>query len=89
MGELVTRDAGSITGSNIKKMKQEFGKDPREWSARAYKKFITNTDVPQEQSWIKEHIHDMLEERMELMEDGETKESLELLNFYINTLATI
>ena len=58
--EIVTRDAGSTTGKNIKNMIKEFGQDPRQWSARAYGQFLTKPCVPLGEEWkaelLKSHI---------------------------------
>ena len=89
VAEIVTRDAGSITGRNISKMRKEFGKDPRVWSSQAYVRNISKERVPEGQEWVGELLVELLTEKQELVKEEEVGEDIELLNFYIETMATI
>ena len=83
------RDAGSITGKNISNMTKEFGHDPRMWSSKAYGQFVAKVEVPQNETWTVDLLRDMLKERHMEQESENSEDELEVLQFFIETLATI
>ena len=87
VSEIVTRDAGSITGKNIRNMKMEFGQDPRQSSARAYGQLLTKSLVPPGEEWKADLLRGMLDQKY--IEKKDTEEELKMLSFFIDTLATI
>ena len=81
------RDAGSVTGKNIRNMTNEFKEDPRMWTSKSYGHFVTKTAIPQNETWKLELLKEMLEERHLTSENS--AEEQEIIQFFIETLATI
>ena len=86
MCEVMSRDAGSVTGRNILNLREEFIRDPREISSREFRNFYQGAQVPLEEGWKLDILEDMLEERQDRMEAGE---DIILLQSYIEILAEV
>ena len=89
ISEVVSRDAGSVTGKNIINMRQEFKIDPRRMTSKELRMRYRGAEMPPGESWKLELLRKMLEDRQERLEDGEEGEDLKLLQFYIDILVEI
>ena len=89
ISEVVSRDAGSVTGKNIINMRQEFKIDPRRMTSKELRMRYRGAEMPPGESWKLELLREMLEDRQKRLEDGEEGEDLKLLQFYIDMLVEI
>ena len=89
MVEVMSRDAGSVTGRNVLNMREEFSKDPREITPRQLREVYQGAEVPPGEEWRLIQLREMLEERQERLEAGEEGEDIKLLQSFIDIHAEV
>ena len=89
MVEVMSRDAGSVTGRNVLNMREEFNKDPREMTPRQLREVYRGAEVPPGEEWRLIQLREMLEERQERLEAGEEGEDIKLLQSFIDIHAEV
>ena len=77
LSEIVARDAQSVTGRNLQKIKQEYSLDPWSSPVSSFKQTDVSQPIPETDSWRIEFLGKLLAQRieMELCDDDSTETS--------------